>query len=216
MCFSFGSSITAWLLANIIALFLWRRNRGYDRWNATFIFTFTLIQLFEAGIWRSISSPTSTGVLTALILVTLTLQPLVQSYAGYIDTNSTLLYVMSILYAGIVVYTLYRVSTERFKSTVGEHGHLVWESNKSKDFLGGGLITVLYLIGLFLPLLLQRDVMSSRSRGVTSSFSPGVPLILIGVTTALFSASRSSSKEFGSLWCYTAVAYSIVALVSPF
>lgn len=207
MCFSFESSFGAWLIAVIIAIYLFYRNRRYDRWNAAFIFTFTLIQLLEAGIWSNKTNEDTNNcglddMYVAMILLVLTLQPLVQTYCGYRYTKSTLLLYLMFALMVILVTNIIRVSSNKnkFFSTVGKNGHLVWnvKNEKYSQFLGNFPVPLLYLIGLFLPLFYQNN---------------GIFLLLVGGITAAFSFSRASTKEFGSLWCYTAVAYAFVSLL---
>jgi hypothetical protein len=200
MCFSFQSSITAWIISIILGIYLWHRNHRYDRWNASFIFTFTLIQLLEAGLWKNIN--TNTSVLTKFILLCLLLQPFVQTLcAQRTNPNSKLLFSMCIVYGMILLYTLTRILSNdaSFNTKVGDKGHLVWNDNKyPNSFVGGKfglLICVLYLLGLFVPLLYQH--------------SKGIPLIFIGILTALYSWYMTRGKEFSSYWCYTSVVYGV-------
>ena len=198
MCFSVESSLLAWVISLLLAYYLWQRNRKYDRWNASFLFTFTLIQLLEGGIWAGINN----SMLTKLILVVLLLQPFVQTICAkkFIPT-STILTMMCIIYGIILIYTLIRTSNSAFSSSVGEEGHLVWtDSSYPNSFVGGkyGFITILYLLGLFIPLLYQG--------------SCGIPLICIGILTALYSWYKTQGKEFSSLWCFTSVVYGLAAL----
>lgn len=38
MCYSTKASLIAWSTSVLIGIYLWQRNRRYDRWNASFIF----------------------------------------------------------------------------------------------------------------------------------------------------------------------------------
>jgi len=53
MCFSPTASMLALTTSNIIALYLYNRNKLYDRWVASFIFVFSLVQLGEFFLWTS-------------------------------------------------------------------------------------------------------------------------------------------------------------------
>jgi len=187
----------AWGFANVIAVYLWQRNRNYDRWNAAFIFTFTLIQLLEAGIWSS-SSKCANQTFTSLIVVALLAQPLVQSYMGWTFTKKDLLRWMTYLYTGLLIWGIFKVlfKSEKFKSYSGPNGHLVWDSGESHILQP---FTWLYLLGLFVPLL----YMGKR----------GIPLIAVGMITFAYSWIKTRGKEFSSLWCFTAIAYALAALV---
>lgn len=210
MCFNATSSFTAWIIAVILSIYLYKRNKNYDRWNAGFILTFTFIQFLEGSVWLSLKykgadSATINSILTTFILISLLYQPFVQSSLGFMFTDSKVLKYSTLAYALIIGYTLFRVATtpmSNFSSTPGEKGHLVWDdSSHPNDFLGGGLrfIPYLYLIGLFLPLLYQRI--------------SGIPLITIGLLTAYYSLRIAGKKEFGSYWCYTSVIYALIAIL---
>lgn len=209
MCFNAPTSLAAWIIANLIALYLWNRNRNYDRWNAVFIFTFTLIQLLEAGLW-STDKESLNQLLTGLIVLALLAQPLVQSYMGYKYMSSTklggdsytkqnLLLIMTYVYVILFIWGLIKVISNResYQSKVGPNGHLVWESKGEPHVLSP--FTWLYLIGLFIPLLFMKNY-------------KGLPLLAIGLITFAYSWIKTKGKEFSSLWCFTAVIYAFVAL----
>ncbi len=197
MCFDTPSSLLAWAFANAIAWYLWQRNRNYDRWDAAFIFTFTLIQLLEAGLW-STRSEDANRLLTSLIVVALLAQPLVQSYMGWTYTRQGVLQVMTYVYIILLLWGIYKVlsRSEKFKTRVGPNGHLIWESKGEYHVLQPFMW--LYLLGLFVPLL----YMGRR----------GLPLIAVMIATFVYSWIKTRGQEFGSLWCFTAVAYALVAL----
>lgn len=192
MCFSTEASLIAWTISIIIAIYLWRRNRKYDRWNAAFICSFAMIQLWEAGIW--FNGVENTDLWVKLIAITLATQPLVQTMGAYYSTDKPqLLGIASLLYAFILLITVCYTLIYKYSATVGSNGHLVWKSPVSIP-----LLPIIYLIGLFLGLFYAMPEM--------------LPLLLVGIGTLLFSISRVSTGEIGSYWCYTAVAYSIVAV----
>lgn len=223
MCYSKEASFLAWGIALGLGALLWRRNKKYDRWNAAFLWTFTLVQFFEGFVWVSMEQKNKVmnSVATAFILLVLVSQPLVQTYMGWTtqqrsskstgprNDRDVLLY-MLMIYAGIFGATLIRLFTERFHSTVGRDGHLVWHARKrsgeSVAFLGGDssgisqFVTLMYLLGLFVPLLFMEG-------------NRGLPLIAIGIGTALYSWARTRGEEFSSMWCFTSVIYGAVALM---
>lgn len=195
MCFSAPSSLLAWGFANSIAFYLWQRNKNYDRWNAAFIFTFTLIQLLEAGLWSTDSKDTN-QVLTSIIMVALLAQPLVQSYMGWKYTKQPVLQIMTYIFIGLLIWGIFKAGSEKFQSYKGPNSHLVWESEGQSYILQP--FTWLYFLGLFIPLLYM---------GVK-----GLPLIAIMMATLIYSWMATKGKEFGSMWCFTSVAYALVAL----
>jgi len=206
MCFDSRSSLLAWSLSYSISIYLYNRNRNYDRWNAAFITTFSTIQLFEAGIWASKTNE----VMTKTILVALLLQPTIQSYMGYKYVGSdepiskAILGTMSFIFLGMVIWgfkRLWSAKPGQFNSCIGPNGHLVWNdtSTMGQYFLGNKYVIAAYLAGISVPLLFMKDYRY-------------IPLVMIGITTAIYSITTSSGKEFGSYWCFTAVAYAIVSL----
>ena len=197
MCFSAESSIIAWMISVIIACYLWYRNRNHDRWNAGFIITFSLVQLWEAGIW----SGKNPSIMLQLILVSLFAQPLIQTYGASTSyPNSKVLKTLIGVYLLLLVYALYRAMTEQFYATIGPHGHIVWNSQQGSFVTGEyPIIGILYLLGLFIGLFWA----------LPQSWS----LITIGVLTFVFAQSRANTGEFNSYWCFTAVAYSVAALM---
>lgn len=207
MCFSAKSSFIVWIFAVVLSIYLYKRNKNYDRWNAGFILTFSFIQFLEGGVWLSLKYNESVinSILTTFILISLLYQPFTQSSMGYMYTKDPILKYSSLAYALIIGYTLYRIATtpmNNFSSKPGEKGHLVWnDSTHPNDFLGGGFsfIPYLYLAGLFVPLLYQGVI--------------GIPLIAVGLMTAYYSLRVAGKREFGSYWCYTSVIYALVALL---
>lgn len=216
MCYSVESSLSAWAIANTISIYLYQRNRRYDRWNAGFISTFTTIQLLEAGLWKSMDkeSKEMNDLLTRLVLLVLLLQPLSQTYLGAKYTGSETLYCLSFIFLGVFIWGLIRVGKSKpgqFSTKKGPGGHLVWTDSGSSgiskssgtSFLGGDtglIIPGLYFTGLFVPLLFAKDYR-------------GVPLLATGIITALYSMYYAGGgEEFSSLWCFYAVIYAAVAV----
>ena len=218
MCFSAGASFSAYGVSLLIAFFLYQRNQNYDRWNAAFLATFTLIQLLEGGLWsngfgsEAEENPKNgevNGILTKLVLVALLIQPLVQSYAGWKTTGEPTLAATSLIFFVIVLFGVWRVLTAnpgQFSTKVGEKGHLVWEDSKNPNsFIGGWVIGVAYLVGLFLPLYFMSGSTSER-------YPPGLWLFAVGIITALYALFKAGPNEFSSMWCITSVIYGAVAI----
>jgi len=197
MCYSKETSFAAWGVSLLISIFLYKRNNNYDRWNAAFILTFTTIQLLEGGVWFSIEKGNSVlnCTLTKLIFIALFLQPLVQTYLGAQYTGSSILYTATLVYVILLLWACLRMFSGKEQSTVGENGHLVWSSLENMN----GVISILYLGGLLVPLLFMEN-------------NKGIPLVIIGLLTALYSYIKTDFKEFSSMWCFTAVIYGGVAL----
>lgn len=189
MCFSLEASLIAWIISIIIAGILWCRNKKYDRWNALFICSFAMIQLWEAGIWYN-----GQDVWVKLIAITLAIQPLAQTLGAYYSTNKPyLLGILGIIYLIILSVTIYKVFNNEYKAKIGPNKHLVWDSR-----IDIPIMPIIYLFGLFFGLLY----------GLPET----IPLIVVGLGTLGFSMTRVSTNEIGSYWCYTAVIYSLIAI----
>jgi hypothetical protein len=170
---------------------------------------FTTIQLLEAGIWYSLkeNSKFINELLTRLIVITLYLQPFIQTRFGFLYTGSGLLEMLSYVFFAIIIYGFYRIVKGcNFSASPGTEGHLVWKDETSvNNFFAGTsspisyVIVGGYFIGLFLPLLYMKQYR-------------GLALMLVGMATALYSMSHTTTKEFSSYWCFSSVAYSITAL----
>ena len=194
MCYSLQSSLIGWVISTVIAGYLWRRNRNYDRWNSAFILSFSAVQLWEAGIWNG----KNVEIFIKLIALTIALQPIVQTTgAWYFASNSQskILKFLIFVYSAIWIYTLFSVFTEDFWVTTGPNGHLIWNSTASDGVVK---FAPLYLFGLFF--------------GVVYGLPATAPLLTIGVLTVIWTLSKGSLQEFPSLWCFSVVAYSVAAL----
>ena len=205
MCYSRNASLIGWAIANVIALYLYKRNRNYDRWNAAFIFTFTLMQLVDAGLWSSLEdNDTKTNqLLTEIALFAIFLQALVQCYMGYLYTGETILYGLTFVFIFILVGQLLRVvgsDSQDRKTEVGPNGHLMWLDDGQFHLLGNPIVLGLYVIGIFLPLAYMKD-------------KKGWPLIGVAAGTAAYSILTSKGEEVGSMWCFWGIIYAVVAVL---
>lgn len=139
-----------------------------------------------------------------MIVVGLTAQPLVQSIGGFVVTRADVLWYLSWVLLGFFLYCVLRVTTAgpgKSYSTVGPNGHLQWHTPFGGDqgiFPKG--YGILYAIGLFVPLLFMKA-------------GAGLVLLAVGIGTAIYSLLRAKGKEFGSMWCFTAVLYSLAAIL---
>lgn len=207
MCFDKESSLLAWTISYTIAWYLFERNNGFDRWNAGFIIAFSTIQLLEGGIWsfqKGGHSIEINDLLTRLILLTLVFQPFFQTTLGYKYTKSKFLGMLSFILLGVIIWTcirLWKSKPGQFSSQPGPGGHLIWSDSKNDSFLGGNIIGAIYFAGMFIPLLFMLQ-----------KYDKTLLLLVVGIITVIYSLFYAPGKEFGSFWCFSAVAYSIAAL----
>lgn len=203
MCYSFKSSITAWLFSLISCIYM-LSSSNYNNWIPLFILTFTQIQIMEAVIWTSMGKNNEVNSqATKLILFLLFLQPLLNSYIGYKNTNNDILLYLCIFYILIIIYYYFSTKNDKFLSTVGPNHHLVWNRSnndgKTKQFFGNGIFALIYLVGMFLPFLFYKGKM-------------GIITIIFGLVTFILTAINYKD-EFSSMWCYSSVLLSFIALV---
>ncbi len=200
MCYNYESSITNYSISLIISLFLLHRNRINDNWNASFILTFSLIQLIESGIWKNINNPKINSQLTKLIPIALVCQPLVQTFMAYNNNkDSKVLLYFLLIFIGFLVYTLLTLNDYEYKTHIGPNHHLVWEKNNK--FIFNNYTIYLYLIGLVLGLLYMKP---NYQRNILLSF---------GVLSFIYSLHQSNPEEFSTNWCFIGVVYGILSVV---
>ena len=204
MCYSFESSIKAWIISFLLSTYMLVNPEKYDNWLPLMILTFTQIQIMEAIIWTSMKGNTEVNEkATKILFFMLWLQPLLNFLIGYTNTNNELLLYGTFFYTLILVYLNMDSRNDRFISTVGPNGHLVWnrydKNNNKINLMGNNSLGLFYLIGLLLPLFFMRG---------NIKYIP----IVITIATGLFEAYRYTD-EFGSMWCHTAVLLSIAPIL---
>lgn len=199
MCFNKESSFFTWLVAFIIGIVLLQKG-AY--WKALFLLTFSLIQLLEAIIWFSIENKNYSlnSNTTKLVLIALWLQPIVNCvcafHFGHVGYFKYLLIGLLLVFLN----SLYRIfSSEHFESIVGPTGHLVWTSKRNKiynSFLGPEPSNILYFVALCLPIFYMQNNIG--------------PLIVMGTTVSWSYYNYWTTREFSSMWCFSAASLAIV------
>lgn len=215
MCYSFESSFNNWLLILLLSACLIVNDKGdaiakkINIWIALFALTFGQIQIIEAMIWNelknSVVNKQSLSKLVSYIPILLIAQPLVQCLGAYYVTKDENMLYLSFLYVVILLYQLYTsYNINNFNAIKGENGHLVWirydEYGNEISIFGNSIFGVLYLIGLFLPLLWMPDVIMKYS------------LLTYGIMSLIFSVYYSG-KQFYSFWCYIGSLYACISLI---
>lgn len=223
MCFNAPSSLTVFVIAIAIAITLWVRNKGYDRWNAMFVAVLSLIQLLEAGIWLW-GKPASGGnntnkILTVLIMVALLSQTVVQTFAGWKYSKSKhsfhLFHLMIIYIMVIGIQLVINYPYTSFGSTVGKSGRLEWGGQHDGAGVLGGAAP-LYLAGIALPLLYMGYIKNGKPQPTDAPFWPTttpIPLLAVAIITAgIAFAITGLNGGFSSMWCFLGIGYGLVAL----
>lgn len=207
MCFDYKSSVGAWLLASGISIYMLANPQTYYNWIPLLILTFAQIQILEAILWVNNNNNSNINeFITTLIPFFLLLQPLVNSYVGYKNTNEDLLYYLTLVFVFVILYYILIAKQSSYNTTVGPNNHLVWnrydQNNNKVPLLGNNIVIVLYLVGIFVPLF----------------FIPDLTLRYVIITYALITFVYSmynylNTDEMGSMWCYLAVGIAVLALV---
>jgi len=205
MCYDYKSSIIAWLVGSGASVYMLANPDIYYIWIPLFILTYSQIQILEAFLWKSLNDKEANGYVTNLIPYFLLLQPLVNSYAGYKTTNENVLYYMTIMYILLILYYAMITKQSTYQTSVNNKNEgLIWDrydqdGNKTM-LLGNGLIGILYLLGLFIPLLYIPD---PTTRYTVTTFA---------IVTFLYSL-YNYGKDLSSRWCYFVVWIAIFALI---
>lgn len=201
MCYSFKASITAWIIALVSCLYMLSYPEIYGTWIPLFILTFSQIQILEAIIWSNGNKNTET---TRLLMFFLLLQPLVNSFLGYRNTNNKFLLYSSFFYGAIIIYHLITSRKDEFKTMTGPTGKLIWSrfrDGKEVNVFGNEFIGFVYFAGLFFPFFFMEGNVKY------------VPLFT-AVITFMITVVRNRC-EFYSTWCYLAIMMSVVMLLYP-
>jgi hypothetical protein len=194
MCFNAPISFSTFLIELFISLYLYNRNKNYDRMNSIFILSFALIQLWEGGIWEN-----QQASFVALIFLSLWLQPIAQFYGSYIVTQMPFLKYFTYFYLITFVFILYKTFTSEFSVVTGPNHHLVWLRNNSTNFFNSSFLIFIYFFGLLFPLIYTKQWI----------------LLIVGLFTLFYSLyNYLKSNETSTFWCYSAIIYSIVAIFS--
>lgn len=206
MCYDAKTSLITWVLATASSIYVLQKTNDVSvRWLATLIITFTLMQLIEGFIWLAKDNNKDESFMVKLILPVLLLQPLINIYWLYKLGNKRKYLPLLLTYIGIVIgLTLYCFTTsEKFNAAIGKNGHLIWKKNGNTLFHNTYILGTIYIVGLFVPMFLIPNI---NIRIITLALAFG---------TALWSLyNYNISKEFSSMWCFTA-ALSAVALLIP-
>lgn len=192
MCYSATSSIQSYfstLSLVFLMLLYYRLQSTYLLWHILFIITFSQIQLIEYFIWSSIyeNNTPRNSYWTSIIPSLLWLQPFIQTLGYLMVVDDTIIPSM------LVIYYLYKAirsfsNRPQLISHIGTYGHLVWGHHFT---LGQSL---LYLYGMFAPLLLARQYV----------------LFGYGLVSLVYIRVKYPIQEFSSMWCFVAIGYTIL------
>ena len=214
MCWNEQVSFLSYIIIVIVVIVILQQNPSPNvRWQSYFLLTVVTIQLLEGFLWISIKNENDkfNAAVTAIVLLALWAQPLVNSYLGYkIGSTSsmghTILYFTTILFAVLFLYNLYIVTFANidFITETTESCHLNWQRSDTGTFPGSvGILPAFYIAGLLLPLLL----MLPRREGLIF-FTAGL------ITLGLASYRYGQDGSFSSMWCFLAILYAIAIILA--
>lgn len=180
------TSLSTFILLIVVGFFLWYRNIETDRLLAVLVFTVSLFQLLEYGV-RSTANPDQSG---RILFILLWLQVAILAIGSWMRLNSQASAAVAIAFTIIFgVALLYAMSTsEPFGADIAPDGWIEW-TRDGHTLLGN--TTLLYFIGLFLPLLLL--IIEDSGTGLTVLFA-----YLVISTILIYTYSAQST--FLSIW----------------
>lgn len=224
MCWSAEVSMITFITSAVMCGYIWHRNNENDRPLALWIFTFSLMQLFEFFMWRNMRDHSWASKIS---LVFILIQPVVLG-AGLLtmgkvqgqdentdDTKNNIgewgTWIRRILwvFVGIVVikviYTIFWLLTkEKDKSWLsekGKHCHLVWYFTRNEDKMP-------YLTRInksyYIPLLFTALSIAPLYKGLIYS--------ILGAVSFNFS-QWYYGQEWGSIWCWMANALAAITVI---
>jgi len=210
MCWNESVSVFTYIMvtSGMIAVFFTRPSSNI-KWQSSFVLTFVLVQLLEAVLWFSIhdNDIKLNGLVTRVVLLALWCQPLVNCLGGALTPGTKLrklLFGAAVLFALLLAYNtvLTLGSSVKFKTVSSSGCHLIWKRNDLPHFMSRYTITsVLYFMGLFVPLALMRPLRE------------GLFLLFVGLCS--FSSSYFFYRldgSFSSMWCIIATVYAIAVI----
>ena len=201
MCYNFKASITAWIIALISCLYMLSYPEIYGTWIPLFILTFSQIQILEAIIWSNGNKNTET---TRILMFFLLLQPLINSFLGYRNTNNKFLLYSSFFYGAIIIYHLITSRNDEFITLKGSTGNLIWNrfrNGKQVHLFGNEFIGMAYLVGLCFPFFFMEGNIKY------------VPLFT-GIITFIISMIRNPCK-IHSTCCHSVIMMSVIMILYP-
>ena len=206
MCYSERVSAFTFLAVTGVCVYLWRRAVGLDKPIALILFLVVLMQAIEWVLWRNTRCNTMNKLMSAIIPIYLTLQPIIaNAIVGYYDAGwaggyTTLAGILSLA----LPYKVHQAVKEYgVCSTVSPAGHLIWPRPiLPDDSVTGSIGRLLYYASFVYPLVTLKN----------TTFSA------LYVGFAVLSLGMSGYKEKGSwpsLWCHFVNALAAFAVLRP-
>jgi len=220
MCWNKEVSLVTFIVVIIIVIILYTRNISSDRHLAIFSAIVVTVQLLEFFAWISIEkgNKNMNSLVTRMILIVLWLQPLINTIMAYNDVRKegsngkgekvnhkwkkTILIICFVVFGILAINGIINSTKGEFSSKPGPTCHLIWKrkvTGRKETLTGNNYMTLVYLIGLTLPLLLVKP------------FIKGFSLVTLGLILLVMSKFMSSWKESSSWWCWIAFVFVVAA-----
>jgi len=246
MCKNEQVSLTSFLVAGIIGLYLITVDQKSIKALGYFLLTFILIQLLEFFIWNNrrnqglsydasdalaygkkgdpcnLNAPSS-EFLTSLIVIALWLQPLVQTYMAYKYGRETifrpLIIMFLAIYAITFIYAIFRaLSTNIIFSSQPYTGVGKSGIDGNGTQAGGHLHWMASDGGILGGGPLPYLYLFGLFFGLLFTVPAyyGWIVIVYGIITVTYALTQHAIQEVGSMWCLYAVGLSFILLIMSF
>ena len=211
MCFSLRVSLFSWFISLIACIYLFNRNKKYDRWVAMFVLVFSQIQILESLLWMSYNKSTETfenpykcQFIVFIIFYALWFQPVINFFGAYLTTKNKICLYVTGFYILLLSYLAVQTIQNTWSVSKGENGHFVWhrydDKKKEKPFMGNSILGCIYVLGLFLPVIFIQN----RNLKLT--------LLTFGLTTMLYLRYKYPN-EWSSMWCAISVVIPVLTII---
>jgi len=204
MCWNAEVSLITFLSSVVMCGYLWYRNEQNDHAISLWIFSFSLMQLFEFLMWTNMKNHTIAAKLSLVLAFGLV------KYGTFYDSKWAKYFLWGVVaISGIkALYTAYYAfitdAKSKWLSVKGPNCHLIWDFVKNENnmpFLTR--INWLYYCPLFFTCLLIQP------------FNIGIMYAIFGAITFNFS-KYYYGYEYGSIWCWMSNILGFFAIISKY
>lgn len=196
MAYSMKSSLLAWWLLLIIAVFLWYRNDKFDRIIAAVSIVIAMVQLIEYGIYNNMN-PKQGG---KMVYIVLWLIAFIFSLSVLLMTRTSYSLIWFILVSIVFLFAASYIflSKKDDKFTVrNDNGYLIYK------FEG----VWLFIISLFVPLFLLMSFYNWENVGLYL-------ILAYLIISAIMIYHYLGWERFPSIWCYSFVGIVFIVWLS--
>jgi len=201
MCYSAEVSLGTFLFVELICIFLWIRDRRFDRPFALILNVFVFVQFLEYLIWTNQECNAVNKAVTAILPYYILLQPVLVSiilYTMKAGTGSLYPLIIATSIPILLLSTDMPMRGECIK--VGKCGHLDWNLDDGDiTRVSSSIVMMWYFLGLFYT--------AATLKGGLAPFTTAF------IALSLFVSYVYYNRVWGSVWCHAVNAMAVVALV---